>query len=179
MKLPKTRIKKRKITKRAGDSKSNSTKKKKKALEKINKATIKLKRKQEPCAICLEKIAKKDRIETKCGHFFHKNCLQGWCIQKVKEEVNCFCPVCKTDLIVQTKEAKKKIEEDLKSRQKPLVASPGARERIREIREQSARQLQEIDTTLAELEVRRQERERRRQERALRQSQRANEAPAN
>ena len=104
--MRKTKVK-GKYRKKAGNS-GNSSTKKKKALEKITKETIKLKRKQEPCPICLEKIEKNERVETTCGHFFHKKCLQGWCIQKVKENKVCFCPACKTDLILQTREAKNK-----------------------------------------------------------------------
>tara|TARA_Y100001970_G_C14254763_1_gene874474 strand:- start:992 stop:1450 length:459 start_codon:yes stop_codon:yes gene_type:complete len=108
-----------KYRKKAGNS-GNSSTKKKKALEKITKETIKLKRKQEPCPICLENIEKKDRVETTCGHFFHKKCLQVWCIQKVKENKVCFCPVCKTDIILQTREAKNKIAEQKKNKNSNL-----------------------------------------------------------
>ena len=156
MKVPKTR---RKKGNRAGNSKSNSTKKKQKALEKINKATVKLKRKQEPCPICLEKIAKKDRVNTICGHFFHKKCMQGWCIQKVKDKKNCFCPVCKTDLKLQTREAKNKIAEQKRLEKKnkplgkPLQGEELARvqERFQRIREQDRIEREERQRRIEEL----------------------------
>ena len=169
MKFPKTR-KRGKGSRKAGNSKSSNTKKK--ALEKINKATVKLKRKQEPCPICLEKIAKKDRVETTCGHFFHKKCLQGWCIQKVKEDKDCFCPVCKTDLILQTREAKNKIAEKKRLENKPVVLSPAARERIRLAREQRDREGEELRTRVEQGYREIEERRRRREERTLRRAQR-------
>ena len=169
MKFPKTR-KRGKGSRKAGNSKSSNTKKK--ALEKINKATVKLKRKQEPCPICLEKIAKKDRVETTCGHFFHKKCLQGWCIQKVKEDKDCFCPVCKTDLILQTREAKNKIAEKKRLENKPVVLSPAARERIRLAREQRNREFEELEADVEQRTIRREERQRRREEILQRRAQR-------
>lgn len=132
-------IKKGKGNKRAGKISGSSSERKKKALVKINKATVKLKRKQEPCPICFENIKKQDRVETTCGHFFHKKCLQGWCIQKVKEDKDCFCPVCKTDLILQTREAKNKIAEKKRLANKKVDIgriSPGRLQRMAAIDEQ-------------------------------------------
>ena len=163
MKFPKTR-KRGKGSRKAGNSKSSNTKKK--ALEKINKATVKLKRKQEPCPICLEKIAKKDRVETTCGHSFHKKCLQGWCIQKVKEDEDCFCPVCKTDLKLQTREAKNKIAEKNRLKNIPIVLSPAARERLRLARAELDREYEQSRNN------RQIERERDREQRILRARQR-------
>ena len=73
-------------------------KRKKKALEKINKGLIRLKKKQDLCPICLEKISKADRWETKCGHFFHKRCLDNWCYINAKKNIMCRCPLCKQKL---------------------------------------------------------------------------------
>jgi len=160
-----------KYRKKAGNS-GNSSTKKKKALEKINKQKIRLKRKQEPCPICFENIKKQDRVETTCGHFFHKKCLQGWCIQKVKEDEVCFCPVCKKDLILQTREAKNKIAEKKRLENKPVVLSPAARERMRLRREQIEREFEQsrrnVEQGYREIE----ERRRRREERTLRRTQR-------
>lgn len=158
--------KKRKYRKKAGKSSDNNSTKKKKALEKINKQKIRLKRKQEPCPICLEKFEKNQRVETTCGHFFHKTCLQGWCIQKVKEDEVCFCPVCKKDLILQTREAKNKIAEKKRLENKPVVLSPAARERMRLRREQIEREFEE------ERNNRQIELARRREQRTLRARQR-------
>ena len=184
-KLKRTR-KKGKGNKRAGKISGNSVERKKKALVKINKATVKLKRKAEPCPICFENIKKQDRVETTCGHFFHKKCLQGWCIQKVKEDKDCFCPVCKTDLILQTREAKNKIAEKKRLENKPVVLSPAARERIRlareqrnREREQRNREAEELQTRVEQGTIRRAERQRRREEilerRAQRQQTEANQ----
>ena len=71
---------------------------KQKALEKINKSLIRLKKKQDLCPICLEKISKKNRVETKCGHFFHKRCLSNWCYINAKKNIMCRCPLCKQQL---------------------------------------------------------------------------------
>ena len=161
-----------KYRKKAGKISGSSSERKNKALVKINKATVKLKRKQEPCPICFENIKKKDRVETTCGHFFHKNCLQGWCIQKVKEDILCFCPVCKTDLILQTREAKNKIAEQKRLENKPVVLSPAARERIRLAREQRHRELEELESRVEQGTIRRAERQRRREEILQRRSQR-------
>ena len=43
------------------------------------------------CAICLE-TSNNDCVKTKCGHTFHRKCLQKWALQK-KE-----CPFCRTNL---------------------------------------------------------------------------------
>ena len=170
-KLKRTR-KKGKGNKRAGKISGSSFERKKKALVKINKATVKLKRKQEPCPICFENIKKQDRVETTCGHFFHKKCLQGWCIQKVKEDKDCFCPVCKTDLILQTREAKNKIAEKKRLENKPVVLSPAARERIRLGREQLDREEEELRARVEQGTIRRAERQRRREEILQRRAQR-------
>tara|TARA_Y100001970_G_scaffold290725_1_gene425480 strand:+ start:5421 stop:5984 length:564 start_codon:yes stop_codon:yes gene_type:complete len=161
-----------KYRKKAGKISGNSAERKKKALVKINKATLKLKRKKEACPICFENIKKKDRVETTCGHFFHKNCLQGWCIQKVKEDILCFCPVCKTDLILQTREAKNKIAEKKRLENKPVVLSPAARERIRLAREQRNIEFEQSRRNVEQGNRELEEIQRRREERALRRTQR-------
>ena len=154
-------IKKGKGNKRAGKISGSSSERKKKALVKINKATVKLKRKQEPCPICFENIKKQDRVETTCGHFFHKKCLQGWCIQKVKEDKDCFCPVCKTDLILQTREAKNKIAEQKRLEKKN-------QQRIRPIRpmqgEELLRHEERFERRAEQRRREREERERRMEE---------------
>ena len=103
--------------------KKKSDEKKKKALDKINKATRRLKKKQEECPICLEKIDKKERTETNCGHFFHKKCIKNWCIEKTRQRVSCKCPVCKKNLPEIQNLAKKYLEKKLKEQNKPRELS--------------------------------------------------------
>ena len=155
--------KKRKYRKKAGKSSDNNSTKKKKALEKINKQKIRLKRKQEPCPICLEKFEKNQRVETTCGHFFHKTCLQGWCIQKVKKDEDevCSCPVCNKDLILQTREAKNKIAEKkrLEKKNQPRLRPLQGEER-RQHRLASQRIQEEYDRRIEERQRRMEERNR-------------------
>ena len=94
---------------------------KQKALDKINKATIKLKRKKDVCPICLEKIDKKDRTETTCGHFFHRKCINKWCIEKVKKNNECNCPICKKN-IPNIKKRAQKILEKRDAKHKKILA---------------------------------------------------------
>jgi len=45
------------------------------------------------CAICLSDYTVGERVRTlKCGHFYHKSCIDKWLAIKV------FCPFCKIDL---------------------------------------------------------------------------------
>ena len=46
-----------------------------------------------PCPICLEPLGK-NWIKTPCRHFFHKHCLETWCIRSI----DCDCPVCRTEI---------------------------------------------------------------------------------
>lgn len=41
------------------------------------------------CSICLDKI-KKYKTTTKCGHHFHRQCLQKWSSN---------CPICRTKIV--------------------------------------------------------------------------------
>jgi len=45
------------------------------------------------CSVCLEEFdAKKEIRKTKCGHYFHTDCVKGWL------NVNHTCPLCRADL---------------------------------------------------------------------------------
>ena len=128
--------------------KKASLKKKLKALEKLNKVKIKLKRKKEVCPICLEKMDKKNRIETHCGHFFHQNCIQAWCVQKVKDGVKCTCPVCKKNLPEIEHRAKKKIDKLKKT--KSLSEEEYNSEEIRRNIESAEREIERTNRVLEE-----------------------------
>ena len=43
----------------------------------------------EECSICFEEIKDKDLKSLKCGHFFHKNCIDSWL------KINPICPYCR------------------------------------------------------------------------------------
>lgn len=43
------------------------------------------------CSICLTDIID-DKQKTKCGHFFHKECLDQWCVSKRT------CPICRANI---------------------------------------------------------------------------------
>jgi hypothetical protein len=49
--------------------------------------------KAECCSICLEDVEEGTKA-TKCGHYFHKNCLQDWQARPNGEN----CPMCRTAL---------------------------------------------------------------------------------
>ena len=61
------------------------------------------------CPICIERIHKEDRAETICGHFFHRKCINAWCLSKVNSEEDCECPVCRSYLFDMTNLANMKI----------------------------------------------------------------------
>ena len=44
---------------------------------------------EEVCAICVETDQLGNLFKTKCGHVFHKNCLNSWCNH------NNSCPICR------------------------------------------------------------------------------------
>lgn len=44
-----------------------------------------------PCSICLEKLEYQEKRYFKCGHYFHKNCIDKW----FKETLSLKCPYCK------------------------------------------------------------------------------------
>ena len=47
------------------------------------------------CSICLEKL-KKGVVKTKCGHKFHKNCINSW--KQIGRGNNHKCPNCRGNL---------------------------------------------------------------------------------
>jgi hypothetical protein len=45
------------------------------------------------CPICLMQVEKNDLVrKTPCGHTFHSNCIDSWCLKTLN------CPVCRADL---------------------------------------------------------------------------------
>ena len=45
------------------------------------------------CGICLENTTGKSRCLPKCGHFFHKDCIDQWFL------INSKCPMCRTNYL--------------------------------------------------------------------------------
>lgn len=43
----------------------------------------------EECSICFEEILNNDLKSLKCGHYFHKNCIDSWL------KINPICPYCR------------------------------------------------------------------------------------
>ena len=76
----------------------------------LKKITRQVKKKIEPCPICLERIPKKLRAQTVCGHYFHRKCINEWCLQKARENKDCICPVCRENLKDMTNLAQKKLK---------------------------------------------------------------------
>jgi hypothetical protein len=131
--------------------------KKQKALEKINKATIKLKRKKDVCPICLEKIDKKNIVETNCGHFFHRNCINNWCLQKARDNMDCKCPICKKNLPEIQHRAQKKLAKLIKEKKEKLpntIRQERHRGWVEEQRAINNREREEIQTRMAERQTR-------------------------
>jgi hypothetical protein len=44
-----------------------------------------------PCSICLEKLDYNEKREFRCGHMFHKECIDKW----FKKTLSLKCPYCK------------------------------------------------------------------------------------
>ena len=44
------------------------------------------------CSVCLEQITT-SKVKTKCGHFFHKSCIEKWLEQQNT------CPICRIQLV--------------------------------------------------------------------------------
>lgn len=49
------------------------------------------------CSICFENSDNKF-VTTKCGHNFHKKCLDAYLIHQNKSQQNTNCPLCRTNL---------------------------------------------------------------------------------
>ena len=50
------------------------------------------------CPICYEKMLAKDRVRTKCNHYFHRECMNNWVKQRVPGNPArpCVdCPMCR------------------------------------------------------------------------------------
>jgi len=47
------------------------------------------------CSICLEKLDFNEKIKFKCGHYFHKNCINKW----FNSSYSFKCPNCKQCII--------------------------------------------------------------------------------
>jgi len=95
------RTKRKKYKRKSGSIKSNARKK-------ISTQTKKV---FADCPICIERIHKEDRAETICGHFFHRNCINAWCLSKANSKKECECPVCRSYLFDMTNLANMKIVE--------------------------------------------------------------------
>ena len=93
---------KRKNKRKAGSKKSSA----------LKKITRQVRKNFEPCSICLERIPKKQRAQTVCGHFFHRKCINEWCMQKAREGEDCVCPKCREYLHDMTDLAQKKLEKE-------------------------------------------------------------------
>ena len=81
----KTKTKTKTVSKILSDYQKKQTKKRKKAIIKLEKIIDGSKE----CSICQQQGA---RFKTKCNHYFHKKCLKNWCKSKIKE---CSCPNCR------------------------------------------------------------------------------------
>jgi hypothetical protein len=51
------------------------------------------------CSICLDEKSKKKFVKTKCGHHFHKRCIDMWVKKQLEEHSKASCPLCKTKLV--------------------------------------------------------------------------------
>ena len=45
----------------------------------------------EKCSICLEKLDFNEKRQFRCGHYFHKDCIDKW----FKSSMSLKCPYCK------------------------------------------------------------------------------------
>ena len=50
------------------------------------------------CAICYDEMTAETRIATKCGHYFHKDCMNTWVTSRVNTYQKVSCPMCRTTL---------------------------------------------------------------------------------
>ena len=64
------------------------------------------KKEQLDCSICIEpinlekfKLKKNDLVFLKCGHVYHKDCLQSWVKAQIKNIDKPNCPMCRTMII--------------------------------------------------------------------------------
>ncbi|XP_004515463.1 uncharacterized protein [Cicer arietinum] len=56
----------------------------------------------EECSICLEKFCdslKSEIVNTKCSHFFHKDCIVSWIKRCINRSSNYSCPLCRGQII--------------------------------------------------------------------------------
>jgi hypothetical protein len=51
------------------------------------------------CSICLDENSKKKFVKTKCGHHFHKRCIDMWIRKQLEEHSKASCPLCKTKFV--------------------------------------------------------------------------------
>ena len=50
------------------------------------------------CAICYDDLAPENTTGTKCGHYFHKSCMETWVTSRVASYQKVSCPMCRTSL---------------------------------------------------------------------------------
>lgn len=50
------------------------------------------------CAICYDEMTAENRMATKCGHYFHANCMSSWVMSRVNTFQKVSCPMCRTTL---------------------------------------------------------------------------------
>jgi len=130
----KIQVKQKKKTRKNQNNKRKTKKKCKKGEKcssRVNKRKLKIGGEGSECAICWERLNKRDNlnnITTTCGHKFHLNCLRGWCkkIQSKRdvEKLQIYngmrltpftCPMCRQPIEETCKEAikKHKLNEEL------------------------------------------------------------------
>ncbi|GER43879.1 RING/U-box superfamily protein [Striga asiatica] len=66
------------------------------------------------CVVCLNQICDGDHVRRlRCGHVFHKDCLDGWLNQ-----INLSCPLCRAPLVSAERVAceRRRVAEDLLAR---------------------------------------------------------------
>jgi hypothetical protein len=50
------------------------------------------------CSICYDEMTAENRTGTKCGHYFHKDCMNTWVSSRVNTFQKVSCPMCRTTL---------------------------------------------------------------------------------
>lgn len=50
------------------------------------------------CAICYDDMTAETRVATKCGHYFHKECMNTWVTSRINTYQKVSCPMCRTTL---------------------------------------------------------------------------------
>ena len=90
-------------------------------------------KKQEDCAICLEKLDQGEVLYAgKCGHLFHKNCIEDFTgINKNLTNVQPQCPICRGPVFKKFLSKKRQHADEhveLVVRERPVLQSPEEQE---------------------------------------------------